>query len=183
MTPLLPLITSAGLADTMAASNDGLVLHITHIAFGDGGSDNGAGYTLSDGMTALVRERARVPVAAGSRLGANEIMVEALLDNGPSFWVREVAFISQTGRAFAVWSHPTIPLAYYSAGVPLAVAYSLALKALPANSVDVQVTGPPVDLTLAEPFAVMATQIVRLQSRGLESDAQSLIATIQNKWS
>ncbi len=179
MEALIPKITNVGLAALFNTDNDGLEASITHIAFGDG---NGAGYSPTGNETVLKREKARVAIGGGERVGQFEIEVQALLDEGPSFWIREVGFILQDGTMLALWSDPAVPLAYKTAGVPLVVAYNLALQGIPPDSITVLATGPQVNITIAGPFATLATEIIRAHRLGIAAEKVRATPIIQQKW-
>ena len=140
MTPLIPVLTRDGLRAVFRADHDGLQARISHIAFGDGG------YAPTGAETALRNEHIRVPVAGGAWVGDFTIHMTALLDDGPSFWVREVGIVLSDGTLLAVWSHATTPLVYKTAGVPIVTAFDLSLEALPASAVTV--AAGDIDLTL-----------------------------------
>ena len=179
MQTLAAVLTTAGLAALLNASNTGLGAAITHMAFGDG---HGAGYTPQAGQLGLANEVVRIGVGGGARIGNAEIEVQALLDTGPSFWIREVGFVLDDGTMLAVWSDPITPLAYKTQGVPLAVSYSLALEGAPADAVTVNVTGPSVNLTITAPIAQISAEIIRLQRRAVATENARLIPQIQSTW-
>ena len=179
MTPLIPKITDAGLHALINAQNDGLEARISHIALGDGA---GAGYVPTGSETELRRERVRVPVGGGERIAPHELRVEALVDEGPSFWVREAGFMLDDGTLFALWSDPDTPLAYKTAGVPLALAYYLALQGVPPDSVNLSISGPTVNLTVDGPIIALATSIVALQRRAVATEVARLTPQIESMW-
>ena len=184
MDTLAPKITDAGLAAVFNASNTGLAANISHIAFGDGNTGSGpAGYTPSGTETALRNERARAAVGGGRRVAPHEIEVQALLDDGPSFWIREVGFLLEDGTLLALWSDEDTPMAYKTAGVPLAVAYYLAMQGVPSDAVGITVSGPSVNITMADNVASTATEIIRLQRRAVATEVARLTPEIQTMWS
>lgn len=157
-TPLLPTILEVGLNAIWRAGADGLAAQITHIALGD------TPFVPSQAMAALPGERVRYPIADGKKVSSKQIHVTALADGNAEFWVRGVAFILADGTPLALWSDPTKPLAYKSAGVDLLLAYDLTLSALPADSVTVQSTGAGLSLSMAEEYTALATAMISLQS-------------------
>ncbi len=179
MTPLIPKITDAGLRALINAQNDGLEARISHIVLGDA---NGAGYAPAGNETALRRERVRVPIGGGERIAPHELRVEALADTGPSFWVREVGFELDDGTLFALWSDPDTPLTYKTAGVPLALAYYLALQGVPPESVNLTISGPSVNLTVDGPIIALATSIIALQRRAVATEVARLTPEIRAMW-
>ena len=161
-TPLLPVILESGLNAIWRAGNDGLAAQITHIALGD------AGYLPNQSQTSLRAEKARYPIAGGSRVSPKQIHLTALADGPAEFWVREVGFVLSDGTMLAIWSDPAKPLAYKSPGVDLLLAYDLTLSAVPADSVIVQSSGASLNLNMATELAQLATAIVRTQHMLLE---------------
>ena len=179
MTPLVPKITDGGLRALINAQNDGLEARISHVALGDA---KGTGYVPTGGETALRRERVRVPIGGGERISPHERRVEAIVDGGPSFWVREVGFVLEDGTLFAVWSDPDTPLAYKTAGVPLALAYYLALQGVPPDSVNITISGPTVNLTVDGPIIALATSVIALQRRVVATEVARLTPEIEAMW-
>ncbi len=160
-TPLIPAVLDTGLQALWLKTKDGLQGRITHIALGD------AGYTPTQTMTGLRSERARYPVADGQDLG-KQLHITALADGPAEFWVREVAFILESGATLALWSDPDKPLAYKAAGVDLLLAYDLVLSSLPPGSVTVQSTGAGLSLSMAEEVAALATGQISEMLRGMK---------------
>lgn len=179
METLTPVLTNAGMRALLNASNTGVEAAIAEIAFGDG---NGSGYAPQANRTALIRERARIAVGGGERVANSEVEVQALLDTGPSFWIREVGFVLDDGTFLAVWSDPDTPLAYKTAGVPLAVSYNLALAGIPPGSLTLNVTGPSVNLTIIGPIALLSAEIVRAHRLGISAERQRATPIIQKVW-
>ncbi len=106
-----------------------------------------------------------MPVAGGAWVGDFTIHMTALLDDGPSFWVREVGIVLSDGTLLAVWSHATTPLVYKTAGVPIVTAFDLSLEALPASAVTV--AAGDIDLTLffGAEFARLGAAVLGNSSR------------------
>ncbi|PMN73152.1 phage tail protein [Enterovibrio norvegicus] len=160
--PLIPVITTRGLAAVFNGQNTGLSAEITHIALGEHGR------TPSKNEVGLTKERMRIPVADGARIDDHQIHLTGLADGETEFWVREIGFMLADGTMLAVWSD-TNPLAYKSAEVPLLLALDLVLAALPANSVNV--TGTGANLSLAawgEQLATVAAANVGNMARHVE---------------
>lgn len=165
-TALIPQMLDAGLAAIQLASGDGVRLRITHIALGD------AAYTPHPGQLGLRHEIVRYPIADGKSTGPRQLHMTALADDSAEFWVREVAFILETGQALAVWSHPSQALVYKQAGLELLLAYDLTLAGVPPDSVIVQSTGAGLNLHLVEELASLAGAVVAGMSVDLQQDAQ-----------
>lgn len=156
-TPLQPVVLESGLAAIWQATNDGVNAKITHVALGD------AGYVPLQSQTGMVNERARFAVADGTRVSPTHIHLTTVADGNVEFWVREIGFVLSDGTVFAVWSHPTIAIAYKAVGVDLLLAYDLELSAVPAGSVTVESTGAGLSLSMAAEYASLATAMVNLQ--------------------
>ncbi|MBD8890895.1 phage tail protein [Roseibium litorale] len=172
ITALNPVLTTQGLAKAFKADGTGIALTVSHIAFGT------SGYTPVGAETALASEIVRVPVASGKYVGDHVVEIAALLDHDAGFWVRELGFYLDDGTLFAVWSDPTVALAYFTPGVPLAVAYLLALEALPAGAITF--TGDvDLHLTFAAEFAKISMALAR-NTRVIEADALR-IKTLENE--
>lgn len=145
-----PTITDAGLNAILSASRQGLEGEITHIALGDGG---GTGYTPDPGDDGLRNERFRVEVGGGERTGPATITLQALVQDSPAFWVREVGFVLANGTFFAIWSDEAKPLLYKTADGDVVLAFTLVLTGVPENSVNVVVAGPDVNILYDREFA------------------------------
>lgn len=157
--PLKPKITNAGLGAVFNATDNGLEGWISHVAFGDGAGNS---YAPDGTETQLKREKARVAIGGGGREGPTQILVQGLLDDAPEFWVREVGFFLNDGTLLAIWSQPGTLLLHKTNGVPFVFAYGLALSGVPANSVNVQISGPAVNIVFDREFALVVANQARL---------------------
>lgn len=179
MQGLIPKTMNGGLTAMINVKNTGLENAITHVAFGDA---NGSGYAPDQSQTALVNERARTPIGGGERAGPFEIIVEALLDTGPTFDIYEVGFVLADGTLLAIWSDPNFALLVKTIGIPLAVSYNLALTSIPADTLTLNISGPSVNLTIAGPLASFGASLMRHTRRITASDVDRLIPTFSNQW-
>lgn len=159
MEALMPVITNRGLAAAIDADELGIQARVSHIAFGDAGGSSGR-YSPSVAQNALVRERVRIPVGGGDVVGPTEISLQGLLDTGPTFNINEVGFFLDDGTLLAIWADPETSLATKTAGVPLAVAYNLALAGIPPGSITLNISGPSVNLTVTGPIAQIAADFM-----------------------
>lgn len=149
------------------AGNNGLEGYISHVGFGDGA---GGSYQPTGNETALRREKSRVAIGGGERVGPTQILIQGVLDHGPEFWVREVGFFLADGTLFAVWSEvdaqgDDILMLYKKIGVEFIFAYGLALSGVPANSVNVQISGPAVNVVFDREFALIITNLANQNHR------------------
>ncbi len=98
----------------------------------------------------------------GERTGPATITLQALLEDSPAFWVREVGFILSDGTLFAIWSDEAKPLLYKTADGTVVIALTLALSGVPENSVNVTVSGPDVNILFDREFALVVANQARL---------------------
>lgn len=166
-------ILSTGLAAVFNATSSGLQANITHIAFGDGGS--GGSYEPTGSETQLRREITRVPVGGGERIAPNQIHLSSLLEdaNIPEFWINEVGIVLEDGTMLALWSKPGTPLGYKSELTKLIVAFDLVLSGVPANSVDVTLSGPSVNILFVREMVSMSGAILKLQLESIRTKKQA----------
>ena len=156
---LRPKITNVGLAALFNATNNGLEGYVSHVAFGDGA---GVSYLPSGNETQLRRELARASVGGGERETPTQILIQGVLETAAEFWVREVGFFMSDGTLLALWSDPGKLLLYKSEGVPFIFAYGLALSGVPENSVNVQISGPAVNVVFDREFALVIANQARI---------------------
>jgi Phage tail-collar fibre protein len=172
-------ITRAGMRALFSATNTGVDLKLSHIAVGTG---QGVGYIPTGNETALRTEFQRKPIGGGDYLTDFEILVQAMLDGPSQGWVHEVGIFDEAGVLFAIWSEPNGSLVYKTAGVPVIIALTLAVSEIPPNSLTIIAGGANVNIIIAEPFADMSAEILRLQRRAVQSENARLIPIIQNTW-
>ena len=165
---LKPKLTSAGLAAVFNAQANGVEARISHLAFGDGG---GNGYLPTGNETGLANEITRLPVGGGERVGPQQIQVQALLNDPqiPDFWIHELGIFLEDGTLLAIWSKPDTPLAYKTALTNLAVAFDLYISDVPADSLNVTVSGPGVNILFAREAVSFADAIMSLQLESVKT--------------
>jgi hypothetical protein len=173
-------ITRTGMRAVFNAQNTGLQLELSQIAIGTGG---GTGYVPTGSETALRNEFARVAIGGGDYLSDFEVLVQSMFDGAPQGWVNEIGILDGDGNLFAVWSEINAPLAYKTAGVSLIVALTLALSEIPPNSLTIVAGGAAVNITIAGPFSVLASEIMRLQRRVVQSEVERLTPVILSTFS
>jgi len=137
-----PLFTDGGLNAVNTAQSQGLKARITHLAFGD------HGWTPTSTASALVNERARLPLDVYEIPGSQSLQLVSILDeNIPPFDIREVAVILEDGTLLAIWSDPTTPVSKKVANTDLTFTFTLTLAGLPEDSVEaVVVDGTGLDI-------------------------------------
>jgi len=96
------LLTDVAETKLTVAAGSASEVAITHIALGDG---NGATYAPAHAQTALIRERARVPVETRHFAGDRTWRVKAEFPpTTVAFAVREMGFFDADGDLIAVWA-------------------------------------------------------------------------------
>lgn len=179
-----PVITQAGIAATMAAVNSGMKVRLTHVALGAGKLVGAVrtGYAPTGTETALAYEFGRYQIGQSENLSGNEIALSVLCDGPAQGWVKEIGYFTDDNTLFAVWSEPTAALFYKQNGVPMASVFTLALFGLPADSVQMIVGAPSVNLTIIGAFAGLTAELTRLQRRAIETEIARLSPSITGKW-
>lgn len=129
-----PTVTAAGKAAAINASNTGLELQLTHVAFGTGA------YTPTGAETAMAAEVARVSFASGSRITPTQVrMLAAWQSDVGVYGITEIGLFAGP-TLVAVWSTAAATImGYKTPGVDCVFFYDLVLASLPANSVSVLV--------------------------------------------
>ena len=151
---LVPTITRAGLAAIRNAQGTGLLATIDRIAVGRGLASGASyvGYTPTGGETALKGEVARVPLLQGAQLGGiagsdpigfRVLAVVPPLASG-SQPITEVGILLTDGTLLAVWSDPSLVLAFLTAQASLELAFDLFLQQLPVASMAITVLRPDI---------------------------------------
>ncbi len=158
-TPIVPIVTQAGLTAAFNADQNGLQIEITHIALGLGQ------WTPDDTATALMTEEQRVPVAAGQVIPPNQLHVSALIDGVDEYWINEFGIIADGNVLLAVWSDPVNPLAYKASNVSTVFNHDLILRAFPPGSITVANLTTDLNLTLVGELTEMATAIIAAEHR------------------
>lgn len=173
-TILTPTITSAGLQAVFNAQQNGLQAKIKSVALGD------QGYTPNQTLTRLKNEISRLQVQSGKRLGDHQLHINLLENSSKNFWVKEVGFYldDEDETLFAVYSHPSTPLAHKSPQVDLLLAFDLALTGVPGGSVDIEDIGADINILLAPELAKMATAEINTMSRHIKQTFALLDAGI-----
>ncbi len=162
---ITPIITDAGLQAVFNTHNDGVQAVISHIALGD------VQWTPDQTATGLRAEQQRVPIAEGARVQSHQIHVVALADNNDAtYWVNELGFYLEDGTLLAIWASEDEALAWKSSSTDLSLAFDLVLKALPPDSVTVNVMVDPSHLQLAEELTQMATAQIKEILRGMRME-------------
>ena len=178
---IAPVITQAGINKTMLAVNAGMKANVTHVALGDGKLVGGVrdGYTPAGTETALAHEFARYQIGSAENLSGNEVALSVLCDGAAQGWVREIGYFLDDGTLFAIWSAPNTAMFYKQTGVPMASVLTIALFGLPANSVQMIVGAPSVNLTIVGPFAGLSAELIRIQRRLVASEVARLTPAIE----
>jgi hypothetical protein len=172
-------ITRGGMRAVFNATSTGLDLKLSHIAIGTGA---GTGYVPNGNEVRLKNEFQRVAIGGGDYITNFEILVQALFDGAPVGWVHEVGIFDENGVLFALWSEINAPLAYKSNGVAMITALTLAVTEIPPNALTVVAGGASVNIILAEPFAQLSAEVLRLQRIAVQNETQKLTPSFNDRW-
>lgn len=161
-TPLVPVLTRAGLAAVANAQGTGLLATIDRIAVGRGTLQGGVykGYVPSDTATALQGEMARLPILSGARRDPSGFSILSLLpaSSPGEYPINEVGFFLADGTLFALWSEVANPLAYKSLQADVDLGFDLLLQAIPTSLLALSVLNPDVPDTAGVLAELLATQ-------------------------
>lgn len=146
--PLVPVLTSAGLAAVANAQGTGLQMTIDRVAIGRGVQQSGVfkGYAPDRAQTALKGEMARLPILSGSRRDPSGFSVLSVLPSSSlgEYPINEVGFYLSTGTLFAIWSDAVYPLAYKTTLADVELGFDLLLDAIPTSALAITVLNPDV---------------------------------------
>ena len=154
--------TNAGLAELIAAKNQGLRGAITHVA---AGTDK---YTPSTQQTQLRNEKQRVVVADYEDLGQTQLRIAARFDGDAEYEVGEVGFSLESGTLLAVYSVPGTTLTYKSANSHWLQRFTLDISPLPTESITVTVGVENINLLMVEEFAELSTASIANMARHVD---------------
>ena len=182
---LKPVLTTAGLAAIAAAGGTGIAARISHIALGDSpvAVRDATGQPLADAQarTGLITERERVTITAGTPVGEHSIAITATVPAGtPSFWVREVGIVLDSGEVFGYWSDPAMALGWRSDAADWVLRAVLSWAELP-GPVEVAFDGTASHVALSNTVAHLQTDIYRAlwpRIHGLEVNPGSAAPTV-----
>lgn len=164
------MITKNGREKVIAAKNAGLFLNLIEIAVGDGTS------TPNENTTALTHERARFPIADGTRMG-ERLHITAVMD-GEEMEIFEIGvfgLLEGEKFLFAIEGGSS-PLGVKRANNSLLLAFDLTLVGF-AETIIVKAEGPRLNLTLAEEFASLTNSF--LTHHTLIKQMQEELATLK----
>lgn len=124
--------TTEGLAECIAAREQGIKAEITHMAFGD------RAFTPSKNTKSLPGEKERVEI--NDYQGAGQSLKMAGIFNGDlEYSIRSIGIFLSTGTLLGVYSAPNILIGYRTPSVRVVQWFTLSIDALPKDSVTVVV--------------------------------------------
>lgn len=135
---IIPIITIAGRAAAIRASNDGIELAVTHVSFG------AAAYSPVGDETSLRDEKKRVPVMAGGKITPTQIRLAGIWPkDGVAQEINEIGYWAGS-TLIAVYSRERPsgvgPIAYKPAASDFVMFNDLKFIDIPSGSLTVQVT-------------------------------------------
>ncbi len=131
------IITTAGLAAAVHASNLGVQYKITHISIGT------EGYIPSSGQTALVNEIMRKPITKGSVINQTQLHFETIWNGTEEFEGKELGYWLEDGTLFAVDSRDGDVITYKRKNSVVTEACDLNLSGSGIDSITVSLIGQP----------------------------------------
>lgn len=128
----IPKLTTVGEASAISASESGIKVRLTHVAFGTGQ------YDPTGAETALFNEIYRAPVTGAMRPKPNQLRVAGVWsDYMAESEIGEVGFYAGD-VLFAIWSREIgAPIGFKTAGVDFVIFAELVFSSIPADSVEV----------------------------------------------
>ncbi|MGR6860817.1 gp53-like domain-containing protein [Aliivibrio salmonicida] len=129
------LITDAGIAASIQASDLGVSYKITHIGMGT------SGYVPSHNQTSLRDETARRPITQGSVPGLGQLHFEVLFDGDIEYEAREIGYFLEDGTLFAVDSRNGDIISIKRADTVITEVFDLTLSGSEINTITVEIIG------------------------------------------
>ena len=178
MTALNAVITRSGLAYMRDRMHSDQRPVISHIAVGDASP-----YRASATQTALRHERARIGIAGFKTPAINILHITALYDDpSAQHEITEAGLLADDGTLLAIFADPAIKLGWKSQAVPRLLAYDWIIDVWDLTQAQITVAQPPLNLFFGGEFAILSTEIIRLQRRQVESDVRELTPDIERMW-
>ncbi|RYU62184.1 phage tail protein [Aliivibrio finisterrensis] len=129
------LITDAGIAASIQASNLGVSYKITHIAMG------ASGYAPTHNQTSLRDEIVRRPITQGSIPALGQLHFEVLFDGDIEYEAREIGYFLEDGTLFAVDSREGDIISIKRSDTAIAEVFDLTLSGSEINTITVEILG------------------------------------------
>ena len=173
MNAYTPVITQKGINAAVSAQAQGIKIQIGHIAVGD------KGYTPDRNMTALKGQKNTSAVEGATVSGNGQFHVTAAFKDNANYAVREVGFYlndhddENQRTLFAVWSHPENVLFYQTPIATIVQGFDLLLTAVPADSLDFEVTGD-LNIFYADEFAAMTVAQTKMAAAQAQSNLRQV---------
>ena len=129
------LITDAGIAASIQASNLGVSYKITHIAMG------ASGYTPTHNQTSLRDEIVRRPITQGSIPALGQLHFEVLFGGDIEYEAREIGYFLEDGTLFAVDSREGDIISIKRSDTVITEVFNLTLSGSEINTITVEILG------------------------------------------
>lgn len=129
------LITDAGIAASIQASELGVSYKITHVGMG------ASGYVPSHNQTSLRDEIARRPITQGSVPELGQLHFEVLFDGDVEYEAREIGYFLDDGTLFAVDSRNGGIISIKRANTVITEVFDLTLSGSKINTITVEIIG------------------------------------------
>ncbi|MCG6389424.1 phage tail protein [Vibrio fluvialis] len=131
------LITHAGIAAAIRASDLGIEYRITHISIGS------AGYVPNPEQTALVAEIQKKAITRGALVAQGQLHFETVWDGDEEFEGKELGYWLEDGTLFAVDSRDGEVITYKRKNTVVTEACELNLAASTIENITVEMLGSP----------------------------------------
>ena len=162
------LITDAGIAASIQASELGVSYKITHIAMG------ASGYTPTHNQTSLRDEIVRRPITQGSVPALGQLHFEVVFDGDIEYEAREIGYFLEDGTLFAVDSRGGDIISIKRADTVIIEVFDLTLSGSEINTITVELIGAANATERIAGIAKIATQ-----SQVIEGTDDSAFLTIK----
>lgn len=146
------LITDAGIAASVQASELGISYKITEISIGT------EGYTPTADQTELQNEIQRKPITRGEVIGLSQLHFETVWDGEEEFEGKELGYWLEDGTLFAVDSRDGEVITYKRRDTVVTEACELNLAASTIDNITVELIGTPTATEQRAGIAPIATE-------------------------
>lgn len=146
--------TSAGLAECIAAKEQGLRAEITHMAFGD------VAFKPTKNLKTLRGERERVQISDYQDAG-QQLRMAGVFDGELEYAIRSVGVFLSTGTLLGVYSASNAMLGYRTPDVRVVQWFTLGIEALPSESVTVVAGVENINLIMDAEMATGCAAFIR----------------------
>lgn len=146
--------TTAGLAECLAAKDQGLRAEITHMAFGD------VAFTPSKTTASLPGQREKIEIA-DYQDGGQSLRMAGVFNGNLEYAIRSIGIYLKSGTLLGTYSASGILIGYRTPAVRVVQWFTLNIEALPTSSVTVTVGAENLNLILDAELAEGAAAFIR----------------------